>query len=148
MRSVAGIAALLAVLSGCKGAPSAVDAYTQAVLKAPVASTGSGIDPDLKDNPAAVGAETKSPDAPSKIITTNGMQVREIVVDPRDAKARIDLLRTLLGADWLLAGRTVQDDGVVTYRFIRRDIFRVESDPFGLPDLTGAPKDMAGSKPK
>lgn len=148
MRPVAGIAALLAVLSGCKGAASAPDAYTQAVLQAPVASTGSGIDPDLKDNPAAAGAETKSPAPSSKIITTNGMQVREIVVDPRDAKARIDLLRTMLGADWLLAGRTMQAGGVVTYKFIRRDIFRVESDPFGLPDLTGAPKDLAGKKPK
>jgi hypothetical protein len=147
MKSAGAALLVLLLAAGCKSASSGPADYARAVLQAPVASTGSGINPDAMDSSSPTGTEAKAA-PPSKIFTANGMQVKEILVDPRDAKARIDFLRTLLGEDWLLAGKTMQSGGVVVYRFIRRDIFRVESDPFGLPDLTGSPKDIAGSKPK
>ena len=140
MKTLAGAAAILVVLSGCK-TPSGNQAAdnAEAIFKAPVASTGSGIDPETQGPISGTPSEIKEPRPDS--LPINGMQVKEITVDPKDARTRVDFVRTLLGEDWLLMSKTPKADGVVTYKFMRRDVARVDVDPFGIPDIHRATKE-------
>jgi len=141
MKTAGALAALILMSAGCKGL-SQTQAHDSAVMHAPVAATGSGIDPDATgvDDPALTGATgggapaNNSGSAPLK---ADGMQVKDVLVDPKDPKTKIELIRHILGADWILAGKNEKSNGTTVYTFMRRDVFRVESDPFGLPDITG-----------
>jgi len=141
MKTLGALAALILTAAGCKGL-SQTEAHDNAVMHAPVAATGSGIDPDATagGDPAATGgtgATDPGKPATSAPLKADGMQVKEILVDPKDPKTKVELLRHILGADWILAGKNEKSNGTVIYTFMRRDVFRVETDPFGLPDITG-----------
>jgi hypothetical protein len=150
MKTAGALAALILVVAGCKsgGLSRTNDA---AVMQAPVAATGSGIDPDpaVVDDLASKGVtdgRTTGAGSGAALLKADGMQVKEVVVDPKDPKTKIELLRHILGTDWILAGKNDKSNGTIVYTFMRRDVFRVETDPFGLPDISG-PKDENG-KPK
>lgn len=140
MKAYAGTAVLLLALAGCKSSSgnSSVD-NAEAIFHAPVASTGSGIDPETQGPIKANEGEIKPPNP--EVAEMSGMQVKDITVDPKDSRSRLDFVRTLLGEDWMLMSRTPKSDGVVVYRFMRRDVARVDVDPFGIPDIHRATKE-------
>ena len=146
MRPIAGAAALLLVLAGCSSSSgnSSVDS-AEAIFKAPKATTGSGIDPETQGPISADTSEVKSPRP--EMTTVNGFQFKEITVDPKDSRTRIDLARTLLGEDWMFVAKTPKGDGVVVWKFMRRDVARIDVDPFGIPDLYKATKEPAKPVP-
>ena len=152
MKTAGALAALVFACAGCKGLSQARE-YDNAVMQAPAARTGSGIDPNVTaaDDPALKNAP--APGAPpgtsgSAPLKADGMQVKEVVVDPKDPKTKVELLRHVLGADWILAGKNEKSNGTIVYTFMRRDVFRVETDPFGLPDITGVKGEDLTPKPK
>jgi hypothetical protein len=141
MKPLAGTLAILLALAGCKSSSgNAAADNANAIFKAPVASTGSGIDPETQ---GPISADTNEVKAPRPEILVPGMAVKEITVDPKDARTRIDLVRTLLGEDWMLMSRTPKGDGIIVYKFMRRDVARVDVDPFGIPDIHKATKEPA-----
>ena len=142
MKLLAGCAVLLLAVAGCQGSSgNAAADNAEAIFKAPVASTGSGIDPETQGPITANEAEVKPPKP--EVNEMAGIAVKEITVDPKDARTRIDLIRTLLGEDWMLMSRTPKSDGIVVYRFMRRDVARIDVDPFGIPDIHKATKEPA-----
>lgn len=140
MRPLAAAAALLLAFAGCKSSSgnSSVDS-AEAIFKAPKASTGSGIDPETQGPISADTAEVKSPRP--ELTTQVGFQFKEITVDPKDPRSRIDLARTLMGEDWMFVGKIPKGNGVMVWKFMRRDVARIDVDPFGIPDLHKATKE-------
>jgi hypothetical protein len=139
MKSLAAALGLLIAAAACQSSGNSSVDNANAIFKAPVASTGSGIDPETQGPITANEEEIKS--VKPGALEMTGMQVKEITVDPKDARTRIDLVRTLLGEDWMLMSRTPKSDGIVVYKFMRRDVARVDVDPFGIPDIHKATKE-------
>src|SRR5437867_10598913 len=90
MKTAGALAALILIAAGCKGT-SGSRSYDNLVMQAPVARTGSGIDPDA----AAVEGTTAKGESDkrtvcaaggSTLLKADGMQVKEIIVDPKDPK--------------------------------------------------------------
>ncbi|HZN62682.1 MAG TPA: hypothetical protein VFC90_09800 [Planctomycetota bacterium] len=133
-------ALLLLAFAACQSSSgnSSVDS-AEAIFKAPKASTGSGIDPDtqgaIMDNPS----EVKSPKP--ELGQEPSFQFKEITVDPKDARTRIDLVRTLLGEEWMPISKVPKGDGVEVWKFMRRDASLVDVDPFGIPDIHKSTKE-------
>src|SRR5262245_30874702 len=138
MRTALGLAAIWVALSGGVAPKPSGPANAEAIFKAPVASTGSGIDPETQ-GPVFDNSSTTAP--PTKPLTASPIQTKEITVDPKDARTKIDLARTLLGEEWLFTSKTVKDGGIVVWKFMRRDVARVDVDPFGIPDIYKASKE-------
>jgi len=132
MKTLAGAAALLIAVAGCQAPQPSGPANAEAIFKAPGAAIGSGIDPETQ-GPQFDTNTTAAP--PTEALTASPIQTKEITVDPKDARTKIDLARTLMGEEWLFTSKTVKDDGVVVWKFMRRDIARVDVDPFGIPDI-------------
>ena len=138
MKTLAGAAALLIGVAGCQGPQSSGPANAEAIFKAPGAAIGSGIDPETQGPEFDAG----QPDmTKSGTLTSSPIQTKEITVDPRDARTKIDLARTLLGEEWLFTSKTVKGDGIVVWKFMRRDVARVDVDPFGIPDIYKSSKE-------
>jgi hypothetical protein len=135
MKALAG-AALVLVLAACQSKPDPVNG-ANAIFKAPKATTGSGIDPETQGpvSENETGVEPTKPAATPE----NSFQFKEILADPKDFRSRIDLVRTLLGEEWLPVSKTPKGNGVILWKFMRRDAGRIDADPFGLPDLTKEP---------
>jgi len=127
-------------LVACRGSSgnSSVDS-ANAIFKAPKASTGSGIDPETQGAVSDKNTEVKSPRP--EVTNMSGLMFKEITVDPKDNRTRIDLVRTLLGEEWLPVGKTPKADGVIVWKFMRRDGPRIDVDPFGIPDIHKATKE-------
>jgi hypothetical protein len=137
MKTPAGLAAaFLLFLSACS-APKrdSGSEAAEAIFKAPKASTGSGIDPDAQGVTGAVDTEVKSSRPALQEAPTGGLQFKEIDVDPKDVRTRVDLTRTLLGQEWMFVSKTLKTGGVYTWKFVRRDVGKVDDDPFGIPDI-------------
>jgi hypothetical protein len=139
MKSPAAALVLLLFAAACQSSGNSSVDNANAIFKAPVASTGSGIDPETQGPIVPNEEEIKS--VKPEALEMTGMQVKEITVDPKDARTRVDLVRTLLGEDWMLMSRTPKSDGIVVYKFMRRDVARVDVDPFGIPDIHKATKE-------
>jgi hypothetical protein len=138
MKTLAGAAVLLIAVAGCQAPQPSGPANAEAIFKAPGAAIGSGIDPETQ-GPQFDTNTTAAP--PTESLMASPIQTKEITVDPRDARTKIDLARTLMGEEWLFVSKTVKDAGVVTWKFMRRDIARVDVDPFGIPDIYKASKE-------
>ena len=145
MKTLAGAAAILVALGACQAPQPSGPANAEAIFKAPNAGTGSGIDPETQGPSFDAG----SPDMTKRgTLTSTPIQTKVITVDPRDARTKIDLARTLLGEEWLFTSKTTKDGGVVVWKFMRRDIARVDVDPFGIPDIYKSSKEPAKPAPK
>lgn len=131
-------AALLLGLAACRSTGNAAADNADAIFKAPKATTGSGIDPETQ-GVIATENEVKAPRP--ELTNANGFQFKEITVDPKDARTRVDLARTLLGEEWMFVSKTLKSGGVEIWKFMRRDAARVDVDPFGIPDIYKATKE-------
>ena len=135
MRAAAGTAVFLLAIAGCKSAPSNPNAdQAQAIFRAPSGALGSGIDPEARGPMPGTASEEKP--VRTQPTTAGGMQIKEVAVDPKDVRTRLEFVRTLLGQGWILISQTPQSDGIVVYKFMRKDFPRgVEIDPFGVPEI-------------
>jgi len=119
----------------------------EAIFKAPKASTGSGIDPDAQGVSGVNETEVKSSRPALQDAPIGGIQFKEIKVDPKDVRTRVDLTRALLGQEWMFVSKKPQADGIVVWKFVRKDVGKVEDDPFGIPDIYKA-KEQPVETPK
>ena len=145
MRSVAG--ALLALFSAaaCQSPGNAVN-EANAIFKAPKATTGSGIDPETQ-GPITENDPSVNTSKPAETNRVDQFQFKEVTYDPKDVRSKLDLFRTLLGEEWLPISKTPKGDGIVVWKFMRRDAGRLDADPFGLPDITKDPPKSLEKKP-
>ena len=139
MKTACAVALALVALAGCKSSGNSAVDNADAIFKAPKASTGSGIDPETQGAVSDKNTEVKSPRP--EVTNMTGVMFKEITVDPKDHRTRIDLVRTLLGEEWLPVAKTPKADGVIVWKFMRRDAARVDVDPFGIPDIHKATKE-------
>ncbi len=135
MKLAAGASLLvLLIVAGCRSSSgNAAADNAEKIFKAPENAPAPAVDSETQAPIAGDKSEIKAPRP--EVLETVGMQVKEIVVDPKDARTRIDLARTLLGEDWMFMSRTAKSDGVVVWKFMRRDVARIDVDPFGIPDI-------------
>lgn len=145
MRPVAGVLLLLVAAAACQSSNNSVN-NANAIFKAPKATTGSGIDPETQ-GPVTENDPAVNPPPPAEVKRADQFQFKEITVDPKDVRSKLDLFRTLLGEEWLPVSKTPQSGGVVVWKFMRRDAGRLDADPFGLPDITKDPPKTLEKKP-
>jgi hypothetical protein len=138
MKTATASLLLLFALAACRSSGNAAADNADAIFKAPKASTGSGVDPETQGI-TSNSSEVKEPRP--EVTTGIGFQFKEITVDPKDARTRIDLARTLLGEEWIFVSKTLKGAGVEVWKFMRRDAARLDVDPFGIPDIFKATKE-------
>ena len=131
-------AGLLLGLAACQSTGNSAADNADAIFHAPKATTGSGVDPETQ-GVTSTENEVKAPRP--ELAAQNGFQFKEVTVDPKDARTRVDLCRTLLGEEWMFVSKTLKTGGVEVWKFMRRDAARVDVDPFGIPDVYKAIKE-------
>ena len=145
MRPVAGALLALFAAAACQSSNNSVN-EANAVFKAPKATTGSGIDPETQ-GPVTENEAPVNPPTPAVVARADQFQFKEITYNPKDVRSKLDLFRTLLGEEWLPVSKTPKGDGIVLWKFMRRDAGRLDADPFGLPDITKDPPKSLEKKP-